>query len=661
MRALFDIRYRQLWAPDTDGAAPAWSLASGLSGDGNELRVPFGFGETVEMEWRAVGPDGTVSNWTRLPPQLVDTRGAVLFCLPRVLWIDCTQVLRWKYDEEPPALAGWLVRTAEGNYPWFGFARPCHDGILRCPWLVLHGIPKGPRTFFVAPVDFLGNVGDPLRVVAESGPYDDHEDAIVTLEQHGPSNDPGDYPGTIVEGVHNAGAQAILGDAIPTFYSGDSRPVYAGSPDAAMYGGHRGDVVYDHQFIPEPDEDLLASVLTLLPVVAPDRGWWAEVRNGTRPFYDGRPNGHVYSDDPNGRLYEEAPFGEWVYHGGAGTLHGVYTGIPTARFYKSAERRPWPGRLSALSRMPYEVRITVPGSRLDDDRATLSSIRFTVSKPEEFLNAAEVDAAIAAAVAGGVTPSAHATTHKHGGGDEVATESPGANAIPKAGADAMLDREWVDLFSPDLFQVWDDFIIVQGGNNDHFIGDNSGTNSSSGQAGPQNGGEVGVVSCNTGTTTTGRASRRSDLDGIILGLGAIVFEARVRVETLADTATQDYNALVGLADIVTAIPPADGVYFLYDRDVDANWHAVTRAGGLETNTDTGVAVSTSWQKLRIEINDGATEVKFYIDGALEATHSSEITGATLGAVVNIIKELGSTARTLLADWMAFSKKFVTPR
>lgn len=41
------------------------------------------------------------------------------------------------------------------------------------------------------------------------------------------------------------------------------------------------------------------------------------------------------------------------------------------------------------------------------------------------------------------TPSAHASSHKHGGSDEVATATAAANAIPKAGAGGTLDAGWL--------------------------------------------------------------------------------------------------------------------------------------------------------------------------------------------------------------------------
>lgn len=44
----------------------------------------------------------------------------------------------------------------------------------------------------------------------------------------------------------------------------------------------------------------------------------------------------------------------------------------------------------------------------------------------------------------GSAPALHASTHQHGGTDEVATATPAANAIPKAGADNRLANGWLD-------------------------------------------------------------------------------------------------------------------------------------------------------------------------------------------------------------------------
>ncbi len=42
-------------------------------------------------------------------------------------------------------------------------------------------------------------------------------------------------------------------------------------------------------------------------------------------------------------------------------------------------------------------------------------------------------------------PTTHAATHMHGGSDEVATATPGANHIPKAGAGGILSSAWLDV------------------------------------------------------------------------------------------------------------------------------------------------------------------------------------------------------------------------
>jgi hypothetical protein len=44
------------------------------------------------------------------------------------------------------------------------------------------------------------------------------------------------------------------------------------------------------------------------------------------------------------------------------------------------------------------------------------------------------------------TPTAHATSHQHGGADEVATATAAANAIPKAGSGGTLDKAWLPTF-----------------------------------------------------------------------------------------------------------------------------------------------------------------------------------------------------------------------
>lgn len=51
--------------------------------------------------------------------------------------------------------------------------------------------------------------------------------------------------------------------------------------------------------------------------------------------------------------------------------------------------------------------------------------------------------ALSSATITGVAPAAHAASHKHGGSDQVATATPGANEIPKADGSGKLDAGWI--------------------------------------------------------------------------------------------------------------------------------------------------------------------------------------------------------------------------
>jgi hypothetical protein len=85
---------------------------------------------------------------------------------------------------------------------------------------------------------------------------------------------------------------------------------------------------------------------------------------------------------------------------------------------------------------------------------------------------------------------------------------------------------------------------------------------------------------------------------------------------------------IGFGTQGTNFPDNDGVYFEH-LNADANWFAVCRSGAAQTRTDTGVAwvnqgyLNGSWTKFRIVWTHG-TDVKFYINGVLVATISTNI-------------------------------------
>lgn len=180
---------------------------------------------------------------------------------------------------------------------------------------------------------------------------------------------------------------------------------------------------------------------------------------------------------------------------------------------------------------------------------------------------------------------------------------------------------------------------------------------------------VGIVQSSTGTTATGRAGVGGYAAAMYFGDGATVWEARVRVPTLS-TGTERYQLVVGFMDTMTAANQVDGAFFAYDEGgvgnglgASANWRAVTTSNSTRSNADTTIAVAAAtWYRLRIEVNAGGTEAKFYINGTLRATLTTNIpTARTFGFGHLIIKSVGTTARTFDVDYMAFHKEFTTPR
>jgi hypothetical protein len=163
--------------------------------------------------------------------------------------------------------------------------------------------------------------------------------------------------------------------------------------------------------------------------------------------------------------------------------------------------------------------------------------------------------------------------------------------------------------------------------------------------------ELGGTQLDTGTDTTGFA--RSRMGGNI-PLGALRIRTRheVYIPTLSD-GTNTFGAVVGLGDADTLLQ-TDGAYFLHDRSISTtNWicRTVSNSVSTGTQTDTGVAINTAaHQTLEVEVNAAGTQVRYWINGVLVATHSANIptsTSRTTGVVAGlIVKSAGTTSRSL---------------
>jgi hypothetical protein len=181
---------------------------------------------------------------------------------------------------------------------------------------------------------------------------------------------------------------------------------------------------------------------------------------------------------------------------------------------------------------------------------------------------------------------------------------------------------------------------------------------------------VGVISSETGTTSSGRAAIALRLGSLVtLGSGEVQATWVVSVPALS-TLAEEFIVIAGLGNLVTG-EPSDGVYFLYDRlNRGANWQLVTAEDGARTYTDTGIAVAAgSWYRLRGVVNAAGTSVEGFIgaNGAnptsvgTDAGANIPITSDPLGPIAAIVKSAGGTTRQLLSDLFVLDITFTVGR
>ena len=102
----------------------------------------------------------------------------------------------------------------------------------------------------------------------------------------------------------------------------------------------------------------------------------------------------------------------------------------------------------------------------------------------------------------------------------------------------------------------------------------------------------------------------------------------------------ELDRVLGFLDSALSLTPNNGVFFRADGA--ANWFAVTRAGGVETATDTGQALDNAWRTFEIR-QPGSILVSFLIDGVVVATHQTNIPAADLMLRAGIMDSGAGTA------------------
>lgn len=216
------------------------------------------------------------------------------------------------------------------------------------------------------------------------------------------------------------------------------------------------------------------------------------------------------------------------------------------------------------------------------------------------------------------------------------------------------------LYQREVFEIAAEFLNSLNGTPFTAAVSGTGTAANVNVAGEAN--HPGIDQIETGTTATGRAAIQTALNCVLLGGGAAVFEAVVRVPTLPD-GTQSFAFRIGFGDSVSA-DFADGVYFELTQ-ADTEWQCKTANNSSRTTSDSGhTAQANTWTRLRIEINAAGSEAKFYIDGTLKQTLTTNIptgAGRETGIVASIIKSAGTTERTAQIDCVYARIEFTTAR
>lgn len=156
-------------------------------------------------------------------------------------------------------------------------------------------------------------------------------------------------------------------------------------------------------------------------------------------------------------------------------------------------------------------------------------------------------------------------------------------------------------------------------------------------------GRPGLFQKNTTTTSATIAQLVTSGTSSVLGgseTHSILFVSRLN--------TNDANTTVriGAANAFSANPPVDGIFF-EKLDADTNWFCVTRSGGVQTRTNSGIAVSTSFVNFLYNRNSsGAT---FTIGSTLACTHTTNIPTAQVVPGLHIVNS-AAASKTIDIDY-----------
>jgi hypothetical protein len=200
---------------------------------------------------------------------------------------------------------------------------------------------------------------------------------------------------------------------------------------------------------------------------------------------------------------------------------------------------------------------------------------------------------------------------------------------------------------------YDDFVVGQNGESGYAIASSGGA---IGLALDGDAQHPGIVTATMAGASNDRACLRVGINSLQFGGGDWFAQAVVQLVALSNV-TDEYVFAFGYYDTTNA-DAIDGVYWEYDRATAGDfWRAATSNNSVRTKDTTSIAVTAgTWYRLGIEINSSGNRAKYYVNGALIDTISSNIpngTARTTAPFWGYRKTAGTGSGTLIAmdNWL----------
>jgi hypothetical protein len=165
-------------------------------------------------------------------------------------------------------------------------------------------------------------------------------------------------------------------------------------------------------------------------------------------------------------------------------------------------------------------------------------------------------------------------------------------------------------------------------------------------------GRVGMVAVAHGGGVSG-VSQVSTNQAVNFGGGIWYMRADVRIPTVPDV-TNNFNFLAGFFNATAS----DGAYILFSRaGSTTHWLAVTEAAGTTTTVGSVALSAAAYHVLEVEVNAAANQARFWVDGTLIATHTTNIptsTSADMNIMAGRVSRVAGADRSVYIDYACYS-------